>query len=49
MLMALFYVHKMVDIHNKKHLVATLIFILKFSKLLDKVYNNLKYYSKLLK
>jgi hypothetical protein len=46
MLMATFYVHKMVDIHHKKHLVTSLIFILKISKLLDKVYNNLKDYLK---
>jgi len=47
MLMALFYVHKIVKIHHrKKHSFTPLIFILKFSKKLDKVYNDFKDWTK---
>ncbi len=42
MLMTIFYVHKMVESHQNKYSVLSLIFVSKFWKKLDKVYNNFK-------
>jgi hypothetical protein len=43
MLMAPFYVHKIIEIHHtKKHLVTSLIFIFKISKILENAYNGLR-------
>jgi len=40
--MAFFYVCKIVEIHHQKKKVTSLIFILMFSKYLDKVYSDFK-------
>jgi hypothetical protein len=40
--MALLMFVKMVEIHHTKNLVTSLMFILKFSKKMDKVYNDFK-------
>jgi hypothetical protein len=42
MLVAFFYVCKIVEIHHQKKEVTSLIFILMFSKYLDKVYSDFK-------
>jgi hypothetical protein len=47
MLMALFDDHRMMKIHPKKNSITSLIFILKISKTLDKVYNNFKFFFKI--
>jgi hypothetical protein len=42
MLMAFFYVCKIVEIHHQKNSITLLNFYCKFSKKIDKVYNDIR-------